>query len=61
MKKAQTVLTSKAMNKEANKFSRATRETRRHVGALDLGYELERTKNDLCYINIGGMVMPTVR
>lgn len=59
MNKAQTVYTSKLLNKKEYEEIKATRREYNEIDAIDSGLAMEHKNDHVCYVNVGGMTIPT--
>ncbi len=59
MNKAQTVYTSRLLNKKANEAVRATRRENNVVSAIEQGLREEHKNDFMCYANVGGIALCT--
>lgn len=59
-RKAESIYTSKKMNKAAHEEKKAARFARRQARAFDR-FVSENADHDICYVNIYGVTMPQSR
>lgn len=59
MMKAQSVYTSKKMNRKAKEEVKATRREHSEIVAMDLALATEHRNDHFCYVNVNGMAIPT--
>lgn len=59
-RKAETVFTSRMINKAAHEERKAARIARRHASAFER-FVKEQSNGVACYVNVNGVVMPVAR